>query len=183
MNSHDLPLFRQTLGIDSSFYPERYQKCRHCVNERSCAITYMQRRLAAFFIINAPWIFKPIWAIVRLWLAPRTSPNFMSSAVTMPQHSSSTSMQISCRYDAQSSSPYIFMISDTCRWNMVVHHQTLCPPLGLCRRSMCGRRRRPDVRPLGSQMKMMTALNPAHLPQQPSTNHCERLLLALLAQC
>lgn len=52
---HALPLFRQTMNIDTSFYPER---------------------LGAFFIINAPWIFRSLWALVRPWLDPRTQAKF-----------------------------------------------------------------------------------------------------------
>jgi hypothetical protein len=52
---HALPLFRQTMNIDTSYYPER---------------------LGAFFIVNAPWIFRSLWALVRPWLDPRTQAKF-----------------------------------------------------------------------------------------------------------
>ncbi len=44
-------LFRETTKIDSTFYPER---------------------LGYMLIINAPWIFKPLWAMVKPWLDPNT---------------------------------------------------------------------------------------------------------------
>ncbi len=54
-DKHAIPIFKQTINIDSNFYPER---------------------LGAFFIINAPWIFKSLWALVRPWLDARTQRKF-----------------------------------------------------------------------------------------------------------
>jgi hypothetical protein len=52
---HAIPLFKQMIHIDVNYYPER---------------------LGAFFIINAPWIFKSLWALVRPWLDARTQRKF-----------------------------------------------------------------------------------------------------------
>lgn len=45
-------LFQKTIKLDSTYYPER---------------------LGYMFIINAPWIFKPLWAMVKPWLDPNTA--------------------------------------------------------------------------------------------------------------
>ena len=37
---------------------------------------YFPETLGACFLINAPWIFHPLWAIVRPWLDPHTRDKF-----------------------------------------------------------------------------------------------------------
>jgi len=44
-------LFRETLRIDQQYYPER---------------------LFRLFIINAPWLFSSVWALIKNWLDPVT---------------------------------------------------------------------------------------------------------------
>jgi hypothetical protein len=44
-------VFKETLNIDQQYYPER---------------------LHHLFLINAPWIFSSVWAIIKLWLDPVT---------------------------------------------------------------------------------------------------------------
>jgi hypothetical protein len=44
--------FRRTLVIDEAFYPERLEK---------------------FFMINAPWFFTTIWAMIKPWVDPITA--------------------------------------------------------------------------------------------------------------
>eukprot|EP00301_Raphidiophrys_heterophryoidea_P005299 c12241_g1_i1.p1 GENE.c12241_g1_i1~~c12241_g1_i1.p1 ORF type:complete len:322 (-),score=49.60 c12241_g1_i1:292-1209(-) len=50
-----LSLFRQTVEIDDAFYPER---------------------LGCFIFINTPWIFRPLWAMIKMWLSPVTVGKF-----------------------------------------------------------------------------------------------------------
>jgi ribosomal protein S6E (S10) len=50
-DSQGTKLFKNTITIDQTYYPER---------------------LGHLFIINAPWVFKPIWAIIRPWIDPNT---------------------------------------------------------------------------------------------------------------
>lgn len=45
-------LFRATIKQDSTYYPER---------------------LGYMFIINAPFIFRPLWAMIKPWLDPNTA--------------------------------------------------------------------------------------------------------------
>eukprot|EP00037_Helgoeca_nana_P017172 m.162348 g.162348 ORF g.162348 m.162348 type:complete len:187 (+) comp23871_c0_seq1:741-1301(+) len=54
-NRRALAVFKETIRIDQAFYPER---------------------LKAVYIINAPLIFRPIWAAVRPWLDPLTKDKF-----------------------------------------------------------------------------------------------------------
>ncbi len=44
-------LFRETTKMDSTYYPER---------------------LGYMLIVNAPWIFKPLWAMIKPWIDPNT---------------------------------------------------------------------------------------------------------------
>jgi len=48
-------LFTETVNIDQNYYPET---------------------LALFFIINVPWIFKPLWVMIKPWLDPVTASKF-----------------------------------------------------------------------------------------------------------
>eukprot|EP00041_Stephanoeca_diplocostata_P011612 m.192048 g.192048 ORF g.192048 m.192048 type:complete len:108 (-) comp18606_c0_seq4:676-999(-) len=50
-----MKVFRETIRIDQAYYPER---------------------LKVLYMINAPWIFRPIWAMVRPWLDPVTKDKF-----------------------------------------------------------------------------------------------------------
>eukprot|EP00038_Savillea_parva_P006650 m.165000 g.165000 ORF g.165000 m.165000 type:complete len:340 (-) comp12500_c0_seq1:82-1101(-) len=54
-NRRALGVFKETVRIDQAYYPER---------------------LKAVYIINAPLIFRPIWAAVRPWLDPVTKDKF-----------------------------------------------------------------------------------------------------------
>ncbi|EDQ87653.1 uncharacterized protein MONBRDRAFT_27060 [Monosiga brevicollis MX1] len=54
-DSKGLGIFKECIRIDQSYFPER---------------------LECFFFINAPWIFQPLWAIVRPWLDPVTKRKF-----------------------------------------------------------------------------------------------------------
>lgn len=55
LNTQGLDIFKETIRVDQRYYPER---------------------LGALFIINAPWIFKPLWAILKPWLDPVTREKF-----------------------------------------------------------------------------------------------------------
>ena len=44
-------MFKETIKIDSNYFPER---------------------LGYMYIINSPWIFKPLWAMIRPWLDQNT---------------------------------------------------------------------------------------------------------------
>ena len=50
-NSIALALFKATLRVDQNYHPERLHK---------------------FYLINSPWIFQGIWAIVSPWIDPVT---------------------------------------------------------------------------------------------------------------
>lgn len=54
-NQTGISLFKETIRIDSSYYPET---------------------LGHFYIINAPWIFMPLWALIKPWLDPVTRDKF-----------------------------------------------------------------------------------------------------------
>eukprot|EP00042_Codosiga_hollandica_P012941 m.29452 g.29452 ORF g.29452 m.29452 type:complete len:256 (-) comp40552_c0_seq2:137-904(-) len=54
-NSTGMDVFKECTRIDSNHYPET---------------------LEHLFIINAPWIFKPLWAIIKPWLDPVTRAKF-----------------------------------------------------------------------------------------------------------
>jgi hypothetical protein len=54
-SSHGLSIFREVLRIDQDYYPET---------------------LGEHFIINAPFIFTGIWALVKGWLDPVTAAKF-----------------------------------------------------------------------------------------------------------
>eukprot|EP00043_Microstomoeca_roanoka_P007624 m.73573 g.73573 ORF g.73573 m.73573 type:complete len:287 (-) comp13903_c0_seq1:456-1316(-) len=53
--SRGLAIFRECIKIDQSYYPET---------------------LGDLYLINAPWIFQPIWAILKPWLDPVTRAKF-----------------------------------------------------------------------------------------------------------
>lgn len=55
LDSRSTRLFKDAIDIDQSFYPER---------------------LGHLFLINAPWIFKPVWAIISHWIDPVTREKF-----------------------------------------------------------------------------------------------------------
>lgn len=42
----------------------------------TCAQAYYPETLGELFIINAPWVFTPLWAMVRPWLDPVTAAKF-----------------------------------------------------------------------------------------------------------
>lgn len=52
VDTNAMSVFRQTLVIDEAYYPERL----HCL-----------------YMINAPWFFTAIWAMIRPWLDPITA--------------------------------------------------------------------------------------------------------------
>jgi len=54
-DSVSLPIFRTVLNIDANHYPER---------------------LDTLYIVNAPWLFKPLWAVISPWLDPLTRAKF-----------------------------------------------------------------------------------------------------------
>lgn len=54
-NQTGINIFKETVRIDQNYYPET---------------------LGHFFIINAPWIFTPLWALLRPWLDPVTRDKF-----------------------------------------------------------------------------------------------------------
>jgi len=54
-DSKSLRIFKDTIDIDQLYYPER---------------------LGILFIVNAPWLFKPLWAMIRPWLDPITVKKF-----------------------------------------------------------------------------------------------------------
>eukprot|EP00045_Choanoeca_perplexa_P005508 m.46610 g.46610 ORF g.46610 m.46610 type:complete len:339 (-) comp13160_c0_seq2:10-1026(-) len=54
-DSVGLSIFKECIRIDQAFFPER---------------------LECFFFLNSPWIFRPLWAIVRPWLDPVTKRKF-----------------------------------------------------------------------------------------------------------
>lgn len=55
MDSRATKLFKDTIDIDQSYYPER---------------------LGLLFLINAPWIFKPLWSLISRWIDPHTCEKF-----------------------------------------------------------------------------------------------------------
>ena len=52
VDTNAMSVFRQTLIIDEAYYPER---------------------LYRLYMINAPWFFTAIWAMIRPWLDPITA--------------------------------------------------------------------------------------------------------------
>jgi len=54
-DSQGISIFRSCMKIDQNFYPERLGVC---------------------FIINAPWLFTGVWAMVRHFLDPKTQRKF-----------------------------------------------------------------------------------------------------------
>jgi len=54
-DSQGISIFRSCMKIDQNFYPERLGVC---------------------FIINAPWLFTGVWAMVRHFLDPKTQQKF-----------------------------------------------------------------------------------------------------------
>lgn len=54
-NQTGISVFKECIRIDQNYYPET---------------------LGRFFIINAPWIFTPLWALIRPWLDPVTRDKF-----------------------------------------------------------------------------------------------------------
>jgi hypothetical protein len=40
------------------------------------SLTLQTSPLECFFFLNSPWIFRPLWAIVRPWLDPVTKRKF-----------------------------------------------------------------------------------------------------------
>jgi len=50
-----LRVFKKTIQIDQDYYPEA---------------------LGKLFIINAPWVFFPLWRVVQFWLDPNTKKKF-----------------------------------------------------------------------------------------------------------
>lgn len=55
LDTRGMQTFRRTISIDQDFYPERL----HC-----------------FYMINAPWFFSAIWAVVKAWIDPLTASKF-----------------------------------------------------------------------------------------------------------
>lgn len=56
IDTNALSTFKQTLMIDQDYYPERL----HCL-----------------FMINAPWFFTTIWAMIKPWIDPVTAEKFI----------------------------------------------------------------------------------------------------------
>eukprot|EP00051_Salpingoeca_urceolata_P004913 m.68822 g.68822 ORF g.68822 m.68822 type:complete len:274 (+) comp13930_c2_seq1:120-941(+) len=54
-NGTGLSVFKETVRIDQNYYPEM---------------------LGDLFIINAPWVFHPVWAVLKPWLDPVTRAKF-----------------------------------------------------------------------------------------------------------
>eukprot|EP00730_Choanoeca_flexa_P000013 TRINITY_DN10004_c0_g1_i1.p1 TRINITY_DN10004_c0_g1~~TRINITY_DN10004_c0_g1_i1.p1 ORF type:complete len:353 (+),score=38.44 TRINITY_DN10004_c0_g1_i1:87-1145(+) len=54
-DSVGLSIFKECIRIDQNYFPER---------------------LECFFFLNSPWIFRPLWAIVKPWLDPVTKRKF-----------------------------------------------------------------------------------------------------------
>jgi hypothetical protein len=54
-DSRSTKIFRDTVDIDQNYYPER---------------------LCNLFIINAPWVFKGIWHVLKPWIDPTTREKF-----------------------------------------------------------------------------------------------------------
>jgi hypothetical protein len=55
LDTRALNIFKRCIAIDERYYPER---------------------LKHFFVINAPWFFTAVWAIVRPWIDPVTREKF-----------------------------------------------------------------------------------------------------------
>ncbi len=71
-----LDILKACLAIDQQFYPER-------LGELS-SVLFMFNVTGMLFFINAPWIFKPVWAIIKPWLGL----SFVASSqlITRPRH-------------------------------------------------------------------------------------------------
>lgn len=54
-DNRGMAVFKATLKMDADMYPES---------------------LGHFFILNAPWIFKPLWGVIKYWLDPTTRKKF-----------------------------------------------------------------------------------------------------------
>lgn len=92
-DSVGLSIFKECIRIDQAYFPEclgRSTRARVALMtsrsvchpifdthfDRARAGRLTDHMVECFFFLNSPWIFRPLWAMVRPWLDPITKRKF-----------------------------------------------------------------------------------------------------------